>query len=47
MKKQRSIERTEAVTDKLIYLNMYFGDYMEAARTMSENFYISRLSSNK
>lgn len=45
---REALRGREAVTDTLIYLNMYFGDYMEAAKNlMSENFYISRLSSNK
>lgn len=36
------------VSDNLFYLNMYFGDYMEAAANIrSKNFYISRLSSYK
>lgn len=36
------------VSDNLFYLNMYFGDYVEATENIqSKNFYISRLSSNK
>ena len=47
-KAREALRECETVTDTLIYLNMYFGDYMEAAKNlMSENFYISRLSSNK
>lgn len=36
------------VPDNLFYLNMYFGDYKDAAENIrSKDFYISRLSSNK
>ncbi len=45
---REALRGREAVTDTLIFLNMYFGDYLEAVKNLkSENFYISRLSSNK
>lgn len=47
-KAKEALIMAENITDNLIFLNMYFGDYMEAAENLkSENFYISRLSSNK
>ncbi len=47
-KAREALRIAENVTDNLIFLNMYFGDYMEAAENIkSENYYISRLSSNK
>lgn len=47
-KAREALKMAENVTDNLIFLNMYFGDYVEAAENIkSESFYISRLSSNK
>lgn len=45
---RKALIEMESVSDKLIFLNMYFGDYMEAVENIkSKSFYISRLSSNK
>lgn len=45
---REALKMAENVIDDLIFLNMYFGDYMEAAENIkSENFYISTLSSSK
>ena len=47
-KARETLQMAENVTDNLFFLNMYFGDYLEASKNIkSENFYISRLSSNK
>jgi hypothetical protein len=45
---REALQMAENVTDNLIFLNMYFGDYKEAVESIkSERFYRSRLSSNK
>lgn len=45
---REALKNTESVTDNLIYLNMYFEDYQEAAENvMSKNYHLSRLSSSK
>lgn len=45
---REALRKYESVTDDLVFLNMYFGDYMEAAENIkSKSFYRSRLSSNK
>lgn len=45
---REALRNTESVTDDLFYLNMYFGDYMEAAENIkSKNYYLSRLASDK
>ncbi|WP_313370530.1 hypothetical protein, partial [Sedimentibacter sp.] len=42
------LDKTDSVSDKLVYLNMYFGDYTKAAENLqSKNYYLSRLASNK
>ncbi|MBP7279683.1 MAG: hypothetical protein KBA11_09755 [Sedimentibacter sp.] len=47
-KARETLREWETVTDTLIFLNIYFGDYMEASKNIkSESFYISRLSSNR
>jgi tetratricopeptide (TPR) repeat protein len=45
---REALRMRESVPDDLVFLNMYFGNYMEAVEnTQSESFYRSRLSSNK
>ena len=45
---REALRKYESVTDNLVFLNMYFGDYMEASENIkSESFYRSRLSSDK
>ena len=45
---REALRMAENVTENLFFLNMYFGDYMEASENIkSESFYISRLSSNR
>lgn len=45
---REALKKRESVTENLFFLNMYFGDYMEAEEDIkSESFYRSRLSSNK
>ena len=47
-KAREVLNNSENVSEKLVFLNMYFGDYMEAAKSIqSDSFYISILSSNK
>ena len=45
---REAFRKYDRITDKLVFLNMYFGDYVEAAENIkSESLYRSRLSSNK
>lgn len=45
---REALNNAESISDNLFYLNMYFGDYKEAAENVkSNNYYLSRLSSNK
>ncbi|WP_313165193.1 hypothetical protein [Sedimentibacter sp.] len=42
------LEKAGSVTDTLVYLNMYFGDYAKAAENLqSKDYYLSRLASDK
>jgi len=42
------LEKTDYVSDTLVYLNMYFGDYARAAENLqSKNYYLSRMASDK
>ena len=45
---REALRKYDRVSDGLVFLNIYFGDYMEAAENIkSKSFYRSRLSSNK
>lgn len=45
---RETLKKADSVTEKLFFLNMYFGDYIEAAKnSKSKNFYLSRLASDK
>lgn len=45
---REALRKYDSVTENLVFLNMYFGDYIEAAENIkSSSFYRSRLSSDK
>jgi hypothetical protein len=45
---RETLKKADGITEKLFFLNMYFGDYIEAAENIkSKNFYLSRLASDK